>query len=297
MPAAHWRQRTADRQNMTPYADLHLHTNHSDGSDRPGRVVERAAAMGFSAVAIADHDTVTGVPEAHNRAHALGMAFLTGVEISASFGHVEVHVLGLGLAIENVDLREGLEAQREARSRRIDQIIDELKRCGIEISRDEIEAPLAGGGALGRVHIARALKDRGITKTVQEGFDRYIRSGRKAFVPKAAMPCSEAIDLIHRAGGLAFLAHPGVGSAVPKLISRLLKMPFDGLEAFHTKHTPAQTKVLLQLAEEHGLLVSGGSDCHGTATKKESDMGTVRLPMEYFEQILKALARNQACKG
>ncbi|HOV73542.1 MAG TPA: PHP domain-containing protein [Candidatus Hydrogenedentes bacterium] len=282
---------------MTPYADLHLHTNHSDGSDRPERVIERAAALGFSAVAIADHDTITSVAEARERAYAIGMGFLTGVEISASYGHAEVHVLGLGLRVEDEDLRKGLASQREARSRRIDQILDELKRCGVEISRDEIEAQLTGGGALGRVHIARALKDRGITKTVQEGFDRFIRSGRKAYVPKAAMPCREAIDLIHSAGGLAFLAHPGVGSAVPKLLPTLLKMPFDGLEAFHTKHTPTQTKSLIRLAEERGLLISGGSDCHGTAIKKEPDMGAIRLPMEYVERIREALARHQTCEG
>jgi len=275
---------------MTPYADLHLHTNHSDGSDSPRCVIERAAVKGFSAVAITDHDTVTGVEEGQRCAERLGIDFLTGVEISASYGRVEVHVVGLG-----VDIREGalcarLEMLRASRSHRIDRMIEELSRCGVEISRKEIEAQLVGGGALGRVHIARVLKARGITKTVQEGFDRFIRSGRKAYVPKTSVACLDALNLVHTAGGLAILAHPGIGATAPKLASRLLEMPFDGIEVFHTMHTPAQTKWLLQLARERGLLVSGGSDCHGTATKREPDVGKVRVPMEYVERIREALA-------
>ncbi len=274
---------------MIPYADLHLHTNHSDGSDSPSRMAERAAALGLSAIAITDHDAVTGVEEACSRARALGLGFLSGVELSASYGRVEVHVVGLGIDIGHAPLRAALERLREGRSTRTDQILEQLKCCGIELSREEVEAQLADGGTLGRVHVARALKDRGITKTVQEGFDRFIRNGRRAYVPKASLGCLEALELIHDAGGLAILAHPGVGSSVPKLTTRLLDMPFDGIEVFHTKHTPAQSKGFMQLAQERGLLVSGGSDCHGTALKQEPEMGKVRLPLEYVERIQEAM--------
>ncbi|MCX5757766.1 MAG: histidinol phosphatase, partial [Candidatus Hydrogenedentes bacterium] len=126
-----------------------------------------------------------------------------------------------------------------------------------------------------------------------EGFDRFIRSGRRAYVPKASLGCLDALALIHQAGGIAILAHPGVGATVPKLATRLLDMPFDGIEVFHTKHTPAQSRWFMQLAQERGLLVSGGSDCHGTATKREPEMGKVRLPLEHVERVQEALARRQ----
>lgn len=276
---------------MIPYADLHLHTNCSDGSDSPSRVIERAATLGFSAVAITDHDTVAGVAEAAQHATLLGLDYLAGVEISTSYGRLEVHVVGLGIAIDNVELRTALNNLKAARSSRTDRILAQLKECGIDLSREEVEAQAGETGTLGRVHIARALKHRGITKTVQEGFDRFIRSGRKAYVAKASLHCTEAIDLIHQAGGAAILAHPGVGASVPKMIARLLEMPFDGLEVFHTQHTPAQTKWLMQLAADRGLLISGGSDCHGTATKREPDMGKIRLPLEYVARIRETLAR------
>jgi 3',5'-nucleoside bisphosphate phosphatase len=274
---------------MVPYADLHLHTNHSDGSDSPSRVVERAAGMGFSAIAVTDHDAVTGVEEARARANALGLGFLSGVELSASYGRIEVHVVGLGIDVGHAPLRAALDRLREGRSVRTDRMLEQLKCCGIELSREEVEVQLADGGTLGRVHVARALKARGITKTVQEGFDRFIRSGRKAYVPKASLGCLDALALIHEAGGLAILAHPGVGATLPKIVARLLEMPFDGIEVFHTKHTPVQSKGFMQLAHERGLLVSGGSDCHGTATKREPEMGRVRLPIEYVERIQEAL--------
>ncbi|MCX5757901.1 MAG: PHP domain-containing protein, partial [Candidatus Hydrogenedentes bacterium] len=125
---------------MIPYADLHLHTNYSDGSDCPSRVVERAATLGFSVIAVTDHDAVTGVEEARIRACALGLGYLSGVELSASYGHVEVHIVGLGIDIGHAPLRAALERLREGRSTRTDRMLEQLKCCGIELSREEVEA-------------------------------------------------------------------------------------------------------------------------------------------------------------
>jgi len=130
---------------MIPFADLHLHTNHSDGSDTPSRVVERAAAIGLSAIAITDHDAVTGIEEARTRASALGLQFLSGVELSASYGRVEVHIVGLGIDSDRAPLRAALERLREGRSTRTDLILEQLKCCGIELSREEVEMQLADG--------------------------------------------------------------------------------------------------------------------------------------------------------
>lgn len=275
---------------MEPFADLHVHTNCSDGSDSPERVVERAVELGVAALAITDHDTVAGCASARTAALARHTAFLNGVEISASHGPCEVHVIGLGIDTAAPDLVSTLDAFRQARSTRVDDILARLHAIDLPLTRGEVEAQAAGDATtLGRIHIARAILARGWSRTVQDAFDKYIRKGRKAYVPRKTMSCADSIDLIHAAGGLAFLAHPGINNPTRSFVERLLHLPFDGIEAYHTKHTPGQVTAYLQLAESRGILVSGGSDCHGTATKPDPDMGKVRVPQECFSRILEAL--------
>jgi predicted metal-dependent phosphoesterase TrpH len=274
------------------YADLHLHTSFSDGSDAPARVVSRAHELSFAAIAITDHDTLAGLNEGTAAAREVGMEFMPGVEISAAYGNSEVHVIGLGISDGEQALTAGLTALRDARQARVDKILEKLHKAGVNIARDEVEAQAGKADAIGRVHIARAIHVRGLTKTVQEAFDRYIGRGKKAFVPKKTITCARAVDLIHGAGGLAFVAHPGIGNTVQSILARLLTMPFDGIEVYHTEHTPGHVTQFLQVAQERHLLVSGGSDCHGTATGTP-DMGRVRLPYEYFEMIKEELQKRR----
>ena len=274
------------------YVDLHIHTNRSDGTDAPTTVVERAAALGLAAIAITDHDTVAGVEEARHAAYNHDIEFLSGIEISASFGRAEVHVVGLGINTGHTLLVDALRELREGRDARINKMIDRLNRLGIDLTRAEVEA-LSGGGVLARLHVARALVARGVTQTTQQGFDKYIGAGRKAYVPKKTVSCFKAIDLIHGAGGLAVLAHPGVGSRTEKILDRLLELPFDGIEIYHTRHTQAQTTRFIQVALERDLLISGGSDCHGTAVSNTPDLGNVRVPYHHFEAILSALRQSR----
>lgn len=275
---------------MGAYADLHLHTCYSDSSDSPMRVVERAAELGLAAIAITDHDTIEGIEEAERAAKKHHIEFLPGVEISARYGQVEVHVVGLGINPRHSALTAALDTFREERSRRIDAILERLNALGVSLERAEIEAIAGRRGTLGRVHVARALMVKGAVRRVQEAFDKYLRSGRKAYVPKKMPTCRETIDLIHDAGGIVILAHPGVGKTVAKLAPRLIDLGFDGIEVYHTKHTPGHVTQFTQLALEKDLLISGGSDCHGTALNGEPDMGKVRLPYQHLERIKNALA-------
>ncbi|MCF6287569.1 MAG: PHP domain-containing protein [Candidatus Hydrogenedentes bacterium] len=271
--------------NTDTFVDLHLHTRHSDGSDSPAVVVARAVAAGASAIALTDHATVAVVAAGRVAARNAGLGFLSGTEISTGFKGREVHVLGLGIDIENEALCAALGALCHARQRRGRDILERLAELDIHLPESLVAD---GGEAFGRMHIARAMTDAGYVKKPQEAFDRYLNGGKAAFVPKKTLPVAEAVDCIHGAGGLAFVAHPGLGKTVRKLLPELLLLPFDGIEAYHISHTPGRVDEFLVLAGDRGLLVSGGSDCHGTI-KGKALLGRVRTPRAVYEAIVKQI--------
>lgn len=273
---------------MTAYVDLHLHTYYSDGSDVPAVVVGRAKELGFSAIAITDHDTVAGVEEGREAAAEAGIEFLTGTEISAKLGKSEVHILGFGIDPGHAGLLQALDKMRTARATRATAILERLKDTGIHLEPSQLEEAVASDGVVGRMHIAQQLVEVGAAKEVQEAFDRYLNPGRPAYVPKVRIAAKRAIELIHQAGGVAILAHPGIG-APRHILNPLLALPFDGLEAYHVQHSPGQVEAFLRIAQENNLLVSGGSDCHGGA-KKAPEMGKVRVPYRHYERLREALA-------
>lgn len=273
-----------------PFVDLHLHTTYSDGSDPPETVVARACSAGASAIAITDHDTVAGVAPGRAAALSAGLEFISGVEISAKFKYREIHVIGLGIDESERTLVAGLGALCDARTNRGVDILARLAH--LDIVLPAFDASRAAGNALGRMHIARALTDAGYVKKPQEAFDRYLNAGKPAFVPKENMPIERAIELIHGAGGLAFVAHPGLGKYVRKSLPQLLEMPFDGIEAYHISHTPGRVEEFTALARERGLLIAGGSDCHGTI-KGKALLGSVQVPESVLDAILERLRRSR----
>ena len=271
------------------FCDLHLHSNRSDGADAPARVVERAAEHGLAAMALTDHDTLAGLEEASAAARERGIAFLNGVEISSKYKNNEVHILGLGVGTDCAELNTALERivrDRETRGRRI---VDRLRELGVPIDWANV-AKRAEGAAVGRMHIAQEILALGHANTVQGAFDRYIKGGRPAYVAKTLLPCNEAVEKIHAAGGLAFVAHPGIGRHEHRLEPMLDAFAFDGIEVWHTHHTAEQAKRFVKIAEARKLLVTGGSDCHGTVKGQAPEMGKVKMPYRYFEAIQAALA-------
>lgn len=267
------------------FVDLHLHSNRSDGSDPPVEVARRAAALGIAAIALTDHDTVAGNTACRVEAERLGVEFLDGVEISAGIRDKEFHILGLGVDPGSPELIATLRMVEENRVKRAHLIMKKLQALDIPIDPERVFA--RGEGASGRMHIAQELHEMGYADTVQAAFDTYIGGGKKAFIPKKTLSIEAAITGIHNAGGLAFLAHPGIGNT-KQWLPKLMAFAFDGVEAFHSKHTPGQVDEFITLAQENGLLVTGGSDCHGTAGAGP-EMGKVRMPYRYYEEIVARL--------
>ncbi len=271
------------------HADLHLHSNQSDGTDSPAEVVARAVAAGLKAMALTDHDTVAGNEEAAEAAAGEGIAFIPGVEVSAEFDLVEVHILGLGVAQISPEFDERLSSIRQDRILRVELMIKKLRDLGIEITEDRLAAEISEGASPGRLHVARALYRIGVTKSIQEAFTRFIGIGRPAYVPKNRIPAHEAVELIHASGGLASVAHPGIGG-VRKKLRQLLALPFDAVEVWHPEHNTGQSAEFGILVRENGLVATGGSDDHGSKTQRKN-IGETGLNETDFNALLERLNR------
>ncbi|MBX3301973.1 MAG: PHP domain-containing protein [Nitrospira sp.] len=255
--------------------DLHLHTTHSDGSCTPTEVVGLAHQARVTALAITDHDITSGIPEAIAAGEQYGIEIIPGVEISSVVGSSELHILGYFLDWQSTLLNERFKSLRDSRHRRNPQIVDRLQSLGIDITYDDVRA-LAGSDSVGRPHIARALMDKGVVTSAKEAFDRFLGEGKPAYVPRELPSPAEAIHWIKAARGLAVLAHPTwvklTDQTLAELARQLKAEGLDGVEVYYSTHAARQTREYLSLAQQLGLLVTGGSDFHGL-TKPDIEVG------------------------
>jgi predicted metal-dependent phosphoesterase TrpH len=243
------------------FVDLQVHTTASDGALPPAAVVQAAADAALHAIAITDHDTVDGLPEAHAAGERLGVRIVPGVELSTHFEGEELHLLGLHLTDLHA-MADALADFRVQRVQRAERIVETLNAHGIPITMDAVLAE-AADGAVGRPHIARAMLAGGWVREFREAFDKWIGWGRPAYMAKEQFDVADAIALVHRAGGLAVWAHPGE-LATPARIARLADRGLDAVEVLHPSHPPYLVQRLVEHTEKAGLLPSGGSDWHGT---------------------------------
>jgi 3',5'-nucleoside bisphosphate phosphatase len=274
--------------------DLHAHTVASDGGDRPRELAAAAAAAGVEVLAVTDHDTVAGVAEARAAGERLGVEVLAGCELTATVGDRVVHVLLYGEGLLEPDLAHAVEVARRGRSERNLAIGERLARlCGVGYD-DAVR--VAGTSALSRAHFARAMVARGAVADVAEAFDRFLSSGRPAYVPAPAVPVTDAVALAAKAGGVAVLAHPGRLAAGERgrVLAEALEAGIDGVEVWHSQHDGELRRSLATLAERRGLLATGGSDYHGRH-KPDVRVGTgcagnVTVPPECLESLRQRLA-------
>lgn len=246
-------------------ADLHTHSTASDGTGSPADNVRLAREAGLAAVALTDHDTTAGLEEALAEGERLGIRVVPGVELSTMQDGLEIHVLGYFLDWRDGRWQERLASQRGARMRRNAMIIERLNALGMPISMDEVKRAAAGqgsGASIGRPHIAAVLFERGYVSSVSEAFERFLGSAGAAYVRVPRPTPLEAVSWIHEAGGAAVVAHPGLYGR-DELVEALLRAGADGVEAYHSDHSPDDEARYAAMAERHGVIATGGSDYHG----------------------------------
>lgn len=267
--------------------DLHLHTTASDGSNRPEEVVQMAAAAELRAIAITDHDNTRGIRAAMLEGERRGVEVVPGIELSTAYLGMEVHILGYYIdpaADSLADLLTWALTEREQRNRRIVAV---LQQAGVEITMEEVREKFPDT-VLGRPHLGMVMAEKGYVQDVRQAFREYLGKGGRCYIPKVNQPVERAVERILQAGGLPVLAHPYQYEldepGLRKLISHMKGLGCVGMECVYSKYTPEQSQGLLDLAEEYGLIPTGGSDYHGLS-KPDIHVGDVRAPYGYLEQL------------
>ncbi|WP_018133372.1 PHP domain-containing protein [Effusibacillus pohliae] len=263
--------------------DLHAHTTASDGTFTPRELVEHARRRGLAGVGITDHDSTDGIAEAIETGKRLHVDVVPGVEINAEYEGKEVHVLGYYFDLDSGSLQDLFRKLRNERINRMERILQKLDELGIPIERDEVLAE-AGGGAVGRPHIARVLMKKGVVQDIRGAFDHYLGKGAPAYVERCKLSPQEAIRAIRDAGGVPVLAHPGlVGKDA--LIEELIPAGLLGIEASHPDHPTDVRQRYTKLANELGLIATGGSDFHGAGAEHRGELGTVTVNRSVVQQL------------
>lgn len=276
---------------MASKVDLHIHTTASDGRLPPEEIVQRAAEQGLKYIAITDHDTVAGISRALQAGIAFpGLTVIPGMEINTDTQTGEVHILGYCIDYKSKELEISLNRLRHSREIRAKKIVDNLSGMGIGISWERV-MELAGGGSVGRPHIAQAMFEGGHIPSLQEAFIKYIGRHGPAYAERERLSPEEAVKLVVLAGGLPVLAHPEDVDELESFLKSLKKVGLIGLETYYDGYHRDTVKKLAKIAERYGLITTGGSDFHGLGSSHETPLGGAEVPIECAERLLKLAER------
>lgn len=275
---------------MEKLIDLHTHSLKSDGSMTPAEVVREAKRAGLAAIALSDHDTVDGIREAVAEGKKIGVEVIPAIEFSVQ-SKTETHILGYFIDIDNPDLLKTLKEVVDLRIERNYVTCQRLNELGFDITIEEVRA-LAPNNFVGRAHFARVLMDKGYTKSVKEGFDLYMTSGKYAYCEKQRLTARDAVELIGKCGGISFLAHPHLtklgDDELREFLKELKGFGLSGLEGYYTDYTPEMQEKYQAMAKESGLIISGGTDFHA-AMKPHISIGTGLGNMKIPYSVLEAM--------
>ena len=278
--------------NMEKYIDLHTHSTCSDGTLTPEEVVKEAKNAGLTAIALTDHDTIDGLSEAIEAGKKYGIEVITGIEFSVS-ADTEMHLLGLNFNLDCPEITDILDEMIIQREKRNVKVVKLLSDIGINITLEDI-ARESTSKVTGRSQIAKAMLKKGYVSGIKEAFDKYLSFGRPAFVERASLTPEDAIRIIKKSGGRAFLAHLNqtekTDNELYSILSHLKECGLDGIEGYYTEYTDDMNMRYRKMAQDLGLMLSGGSDFHG-ANKDGYNIGTgkgnLRIPHELLEKIKK----------
>jgi hypothetical protein len=267
------------------YADLHVHTSRSDGTYTPAQLVKESITRGIAALAIVDHDTTDAIAEAQAQAQGTDLEIIPGIELTAQYENQEIHILGYFLDYRNEELLEKLKLVRLNRIQRVYKIIENLEGLGLKLDPAKV-FDISGKATVGRMHIARALVKEGLVGSTAEAFRKYIGDKSPAYVLGFRLSVPEAIKLIHTSGGVAVLAHPYMLHN-DALIAEFASYGLEGMEVYYPEHSQAMVNFYLELAKKLNLLVTGGTDFHGSA-KPDIKLGMIKIPLELVEKLRQA---------
>jgi predicted metal-dependent phosphoesterase TrpH len=272
-------------------ADLHCHTSASDGSLTPEGIIEHAAKRGLRAIAVTDHDTIDGWTNAGEAAKRLGILFIKGIEINTDWESKEVHILGFGMDENNRIFKDQLFDLQEKRILRIKEILEKLKRFKIDIAFEDV-LQYARGDSIGRPHVAQAMVKKGYIASIKVAFDRYLKIGCPAYVPRYKLSPTQAIKIIRDSGGIPVLAHPGVQD-LESDISQWVREGLRGIEITHPDHSLDDTIKYRKIAEKEDLIPTGGSDYHGPVLKSGIELGDWGVGLDIVDQLEQMIRQSQ----
>jgi len=272
--------------------DLHTHTTASDGTYSPTELVAEAAQRGVRVLAVTDHDSTEGLPEAMRASEAhRPLEIIPGIEINCDVEGAEIHVLGYLMDWQAEWFQDFCREQRRQRRERVHRMVERLSALGMPVEADEVFAVVNEGSA-GRPHVAQVMVARGYVKTVREAFDKYLGSGRPAHVPRKKLAPADAVRLIRRAGGVPVLAHPGLANR-DELIPGLIAAGLMGIECYYSEHSAAQRGSYVEMCRDHDLVATGGSDFHGPKVRAAT-LGSPAVPLATVDALRAKAAISRA---
>ena len=270
--------------------DYHIHTNYSDGVFSPEKIVDLALDAGLQAISLTDHDNVLSYNVAleYLKTKEVDLKIIQGIEVNTLYKDYEVHILGYFPDTTQNDFKNLLKIQQQARTKQTKEILALLaKKEGIKIKYEDVKNMVAEGGSIGRPHIAKAITNAGGTSNIMEAYSKYIHRASPVYVERKTVSPFDAVEVIYDSGGIPVIAHPYDIDIAEKLIKDLMNCGLRGIEAYHRKHSPAIVEYFSSMAEQLGLIVTGGSDFHApNIMNGQIILGKNFVPEWIYEKLL-----------